>query len=349
MQRARCLIVIGASAGGIEPLGKIIQGVPADLPAAICAVVHIPPTRDSLIDQVIGRRAQLPTRKAYSGMKLEEGRVYVAPPDRHLWVDDGRLRLLYGPKENGLRPAIDPTFRSAASAYGSSVVGVLLSGMHDDGVVGLRIVREKEGVAIVQDPTEADFPYLPLRALEENEIDHVCKVADMIPLLVQLAHERSQRMVRSKMKPVPIETEKEEVAREKQEFAEGGAPGTATGLTCPDCGGAIWEFDKEGVLQFRCHVGHVYSSDSFVDEQAKTVEMAMWTALRALEEKEMLLKRLASRARDRGAELSVRQFETAAEAVAEKIGLIRRAIDAAYPPSNKAEPAILPAASVEEA
>jgi len=205
--------------------------------------------------------------------------------------------------------------------------------MHDDGVAGLRILKDHGGATIVQDPAEAPFPYLPLRAIEDNPVDHVCTISEMVPLLLRLAKERSTTMAPPRKKPPKQGLEKEggEVARNKADFERGGGAATATGLTCPDCGGAIWEFDKESVLQFRCHVGHVYSVDSFVDGQGETVEVAMWTALRALEEKEMLLSRLASRAKDRGATISARHFETAAGAVVQKIELIRRAISSRSP------------------
>ena len=336
MERARALVVIGASAGGIEPLSELVRNLPADLPSALAVVVHTPAERESLIHKVIGRRAVLKTMQAQDNLPIREGNVYVAPPDYHLWIHDGRLRLLYGPRENGLRPAIDPTFRSAASAYGARCVGVILSGMHDDGVAGLRFIKNSGGATIVQDPAEAAFANLPQRAIEDVPVDHVCRIQDMAPLIVRLAQDRSKPMP-TKRRPDPrgkehgIEGEEGEVAREKASFEEGGDAAIATALTCPDCGGTIWEFDDQSVLQFRCHVGHVYSTDSFVDAQAKTVEVALWTALRALEEKVMLLNRLATRTGEKGAKISSRHFEKAAKAVDEKIAVIRRAITASAP------------------
>ena len=259
-------------------------------------------------------------------MRIEEGRVYVAPPDHHLWVFDGMLRLLMGPKENGMRPAIDPLFRSAAAAFGKRVVGILLSGLQDDGVAGMKIIKDRGGVTIVQDPKEAAFPYLPQRALEHRTVDHVCTIEQMTESIGLIVRERSSMTDKKPSGPTGIEREAGEVAKEKSDFEKGGDPETATALTCPECGGAIWEFDREGVLQFRCHVGHAYSEDTFADEQARTVEAAMWTALRALEEKHMLVSRLMTRARERGAHNSARRFEKTVAAMAEKADLIRRAI-----------------------
>lgn len=182
------LVVIGASAGGVETLQRVVAGLPADLPAAICVVLHIAPDSPSLLAHILERAGPLPCRPAGEGGQLRHGVILVAPPDHHLAVDDEHVRLTVGPRENGHRPAVDVLFRSAAQAKGASVIGVILSGTRGDGAAGLAAVKAGGGAAIVQDPLEALYPGMPAAALAHVAVDAVVPselVADTIAAMVR--------------------------------------------------------------------------------------------------------------------------------------------------------------------
>ncbi|HEU4628992.1 MAG TPA: chemotaxis protein CheB, partial [Gemmatimonadaceae bacterium] len=182
-QPARAVIVIGASADGVEALQEVISRLPADLPAAVLVVLHVASGAPSVLPRILDRRAALGVSHARDGEPIVPGHVFVAPPDFHLLVKDGRLKLLRGPRENGVRPAVDPLFRSAADAYGPAVVGVVLSGTLDDGTLGLGMIKRAGGLAVVQDPDEALFDGMPRNAVERVRVDHVVPLAEIAPLL----------------------------------------------------------------------------------------------------------------------------------------------------------------------
>jgi two-component system chemotaxis response regulator CheB len=183
------LIVVGASAGGVEAMKRLASLLPGDLPAAVLLVIHFPTSAASRLPVILERSGPLPATHAIDGEPLRAGHIFVAPPDHHLLVRRGHVLLLRGPKENGVRPAVDPLFRSAARAYGPAVVGVLLSGTLDDGSMGFLSIREHGGRTVVQDPEEAGYPGMPLSALEQDAADHVCRLSDMAPLLTRLVTE----------------------------------------------------------------------------------------------------------------------------------------------------------------
>lgn len=186
------IVVIGASAGGLWVLEKLVAGLPADLPAAVFIVVHLSAKFPSWLPYILQKSGKLPAVHAVDGAAIEPGRIYVAPPDRHLLVKPEYMRVVLGPKENRFRPAIDPLFRTAALAYGKRVVGVVLSGLLNDGTAGLIDIKEQGGVAIVQDPQEAMFPSMPESAIEHAAVDHILPVADIARVLVHLADEPVQ-------------------------------------------------------------------------------------------------------------------------------------------------------------
>jgi two-component system chemotaxis response regulator CheB len=179
------LIVIGASAGGLPPLQQILRELPAELPVIICVVLHLPPWRGSSLARVLsvdGRAVVEPMNH----QALQPGRVYVAPPDHHLMVEQGHALLWHGPKENAQRPSVNALFRSAAIAYRSRAIGVVLSGALEDGATGLWWIKKHGGVAVVQDPNDAQFASMPESALSTVEVDH-CLPARAIPnLLIRL-------------------------------------------------------------------------------------------------------------------------------------------------------------------
>ena len=321
------VIVIGASAGGVEALRTVLGGLPADLPAAVLVVLHVSPRAPSVLPRILGRRCALPVEHAQDGEPIERGRVYVAPPDLHLLARDGRVRLLSGPRENGVRPAVDPLFRTAASAYGRRVIGLVLSGTLDDGTLGLARIKARGGRAVVQDPDDALFDGMPRSAMTRVAVDHVAPLAELPALLDRLA-----RDVASTEDPTPM-TDELESERDLEEI-DGGARrneamgGRLSGLTCPECHGALWAMDDVGgAVHYRCRVGHAYAEESLDEAKAVSIEAALWTALTALEEQAALTWRMARRAATDGHVARQRRYEGRArlfEARARVIGTVLR-------------------------
>lgn len=293
------LIVLGASAGGVEALVELISQLPADLPAALAVVVHIPATNVSMLPHIFKRAGCLPAENPRDGEEIRHGRIYVAPPDRHLLIQNGVMRLGQGPRENGHRPAVDPLFRSAARAYGPRVVGAVLSGGLDDGTAGLLAIKREGGITIAQDPAEAIAPSMPRSAIENRAATHVLPVSDIAPLLVTLAHEPAPERGES-----PMAHEMDEETRianfdfnALKTTAEKAPPSV---FACPECGGTRFELYNGDLVRYRCRVGHAYSPDSLAAEQARSIDEALWTAFRALEERAGLGRRLADKMRERG-------------------------------------------------
>ncbi len=237
----RDIVVIGTSAGGVHALQSLVRRLPGDLPAALFVVLHTSPGGKSILPEILSRAGALPAVAAQDGSEIENGRICVALNDRHLLVEKGRVRVVFGPRENLFRPAIDPLFRSASRAYGSRVIGILLSGTLDDGCAGLAEIREKGGLAVVQEPSDAEFPQLPLNAIHRVNVDRVLPVAEIAALLI-----------REVTRPVAEEEISVTTNKQDRHF---------TGLTCPDCQGPIYEQHGSG-LQFRCIAGHSYSPET---------------------------------------------------------------------------------------
>src|SRR6185437_4874084 len=248
------IIVIGASAGGIQILQELVGGLPANLPASLFLVIHTSPFSSGLLPQILSRKCKLKVEYAVDERPIEHGKIYVAPPDHHLLVKPQRLCVVRGPKENGFRPAVDPLFRTAARAYGARVVGVILSGGLDDGTLGLTQVKQFGGIAIVQNPDEAPFSSMPESAIQNVEVDHVLSVAQMPSVLTRLAEEPIPEGAEPMSKNNDVGKDIAEMGTEA--LVTGEIPGTPSGFTCPECGGALWELRGGKLLRFRCHVGH---------------------------------------------------------------------------------------------
>jgi two-component system chemotaxis response regulator CheB len=337
------IIVIGASAGGIEPLIDIMRHLPADLPAAVCVVVHFPATATSLLPQILQRAGPLPAVQAEDGQRLQSGHVYVAPPDRHLLVRNGGIALSRGPRQNGHRPAIDPMFQSAARGHGRRVVGVILSGTLDDGTLGLNQVRAHGGLTVVQDPADAVFDAMPRNAIAATPPDFVLPAAEIGAALARLAHELvalPEEPLAEKEAPIMQDpslnnNEASIVANDKAQLERHGRSGEPTLFTCPDCGGVLWEINDADLLRYRCHVGHAYSAEGLRAEQSEELEEALWTAVRSLEESASLARRLAFRARSTNSERTAEHFEARALEDEQRADLVRQALArGAAPPAT---------------
>jgi two-component system, chemotaxis family, protein-glutamate methylesterase/glutaminase len=293
------IVVIGASAGGIEALTTLVSGLPANLPSALFVVVHVPPYAVSHLPEILCRAGALPAVHASDGMPIRPGRIIVAPPDRHLLVRQGWVELSRGPRENHSRPAIDPLFRSAARAYGPRVIGVVLSGALYDGSLGLMAVKIRAGVAIVQDPREATIDSMPRTALKLVAADYVLGAADIASVVADLARtpveERGGAPVAE-----PEERLEAVIADDFAEQAHNGRAEETTVYTCPDCGGVLWQDGTGARLSFRCHVGHAYAPEILLSQKADEFEAALWSSLRLLKEKATLTRQLAERTRSGG-------------------------------------------------
>ncbi|HEY9615212.1 MAG TPA: chemotaxis protein CheB [Microcoleaceae cyanobacterium] len=319
----RDIIVIGASAGGVEALTQFIKHLPADFPAAIFIVLHFPASGVSALPQILNRVGKLPASHPTDRTVITPGQIYIAPPNYHLLLQPGYIQLSQSPREHGLRPAIDITFRSAAWAYGQRVIGIILSGTLDDGTAGLMTIKAHGGLAIVQDPEEALFSGMPRSALKYVAVDHIVKLADLAFCLNQFIYQpiKENSSVSKQLDREEMIVADDKAARERGEY-----PGDPSPLTCPECGGVLWELQEGHLVRFRCHVGHAYSIESMAAEQEDDVEKALWSAYRALEEKATLARRMAMQARQHNRTRSEAQFLARAQESEQHAALLRQII-----------------------
>lgn len=271
----------------------LLAALPADFPAAVCVVVHTAPQAPGVLPQIFARTSALAVTNPRDGDALAPGRVYVAPPDRHLLVEPGRVRVTKGPRENRFRPAIDPLFRSAAQVFGPGAIGVVLTGSLDDGTSGLDVIKRLGGTAVVQDPADALYPSMPQSAIDHVAVDRVVRLADMAPLLVDLTRARTEPWTGE---AVPVEVEVEvKIAKEDNPVDAGLEQiGRPSPFACPECHGVLLQFNDAMRPRFRCHTGHAYSIDSLVAAVSEGVEGSLWNAVRSLEEAGLLLQALAA-------------------------------------------------------
>ena len=289
----RDIVAIGTSAGGVDALKRLVAALPPDYRGALFIVLHISPESHSELPGILTRAGALPAVSAIDQMPLEHGRIHVAPPDFHLLVERGLMRVVRGPRENRHRPAIDPLFRSVALAYGPRAVGVVLTGNLDDGTAGLWAIKSCGGTTIVQEPNEADHPEMPMNALMHNRVDHRLPLAGIAALLTRLAQETPDPF-EPQDPPHSLEDELQSAKLSRSTHGMG-ALGRLSPFTCPACRGALWELEEGEHLRYRCHTGHAYSQASLLVDQGAAVEESLYTAVRSMQEKAAALRRLAER------------------------------------------------------
>lgn len=282
------IIVIGASAGGVEALLKMAPLLSPNLAAPVVIVLHIGPHR-SLLPALLNSQGPIQAVFAQTGMVPRPGMIYIAPPDQHLLVQGKKLVLVRGPKEHHTRPAINPLFRSVALDRGPRVVGVVLTGMLDDGAAGLHAIKACGGTTLVQDPNEAPEASMPLQAIAGTFVDHVVRIEEMTNIINMLAHPLDS--LSSDKAPEWLRIE--HAVTLGAGMAELSRIGLPSGFTCPDCGGSLFEISEGKPLRFLCHTGHAFSLLSLAALHKNITEDSLWAALRALQEKEALLRRLA--------------------------------------------------------
>jgi two-component system, chemotaxis family, protein-glutamate methylesterase/glutaminase len=290
----RKLVVIGASAGGIDALRELVASLPAEFPAPIAVVLHTSPHSPGVLHDILMRSGPLPAVSPRSGERLRPGRIYVAPPDFHLLIEPGVVRLTKGPRENRFRPAIDPLFRSAAQVYGPNAIGVILTGSLGDGTAGLWAIKRLGGMAVVQDPEDALFPSMPQNAIRHVQADYVVPLHEIATLLVSLV--TTARVAEPPVTSPDLDVEIR-IAKEEDPIQAGvlaiGRPST---FACPECHGVLMQIAEAGRLRFRCHTGHAYSAESLLTEISDQIEVALWNTIRTMQEGALLLREFGSHA-----------------------------------------------------
>lgn len=331
----RDIIVIGASAGGVEAVAQVVAGLPADLPAAVFVVVHVSPHHRSRLPEILSRYGPLPTAHAWHGDPIVPGRIYLAPPDRHLVLAPGRMELNRAPRENRTRPAVDPLFRTAARAYGPRVAAVILSGTQGDGTAGMMAVKAYGGVTIAQDPEEALYGGMVRRAIEYVELDHIAPVREIGALLASLSRSDGANEGGAVMEPMDQATPAA-IDRDFRQQIDGERDGQTAVLACPECGGVLWQLEQGRLLQFHCHVGHVYSPEVLLAEKSESLEEALWSAVRTLVEKSTLTRQLAERLRRDGFGARAADVEEQAELDRKHAEILRELIVSLPSPTSQA-------------
>lgn len=304
----RDIIVIGGSAGSGAPLKTLFAGIPRDFPGAIFVTTHLPTQHQSYLPELLSDNSGIPVTTAVDGQPIEPGHGYVAAQDRHLLLLGGTIRLGVGPRENMVRPAIDPMFRSAALSFGPRVVGVVLSGYMSDGASGLFAIKQMGGVAVVQHPLDAGRDEMPSAALEAVNADHVLPAADLAPLIQRLAgvdagpaREPSENLIFE----VEMAAGRRQGSDALRRFADPAA------LTCPDCHGVLSEVRGERPLRYRCQIGHAFTAEELANHN-EAVDEAVRVALRIMEERVELVSRMAKDARSTGRSAVAELYEARA-------------------------------------
>jgi two-component system chemotaxis response regulator CheB len=318
------VVVVGASAGGVEALTRMVRALPADFAAPVLVVLHVSPSGPSVLHEILDRAGPLHAVRAEDGAKLEHGVIYVAPPDQHLRIMGDHIELDRGARENGHRPAVDPLFRSAADSYDGKTAGVILSGMLDDGTVGLHCIKRKGGATLVQDPEEALYRGMPDNAIAYAKPDYVQPLDDLVDTLVRLtvSANGTPRKEATVDDPAPAPD------------ADQAQPGELAPFSCPDCGGTLWERAEGDTMSYRCRVGHAYTMSSLVVRHFEAVERALWSGYRALEERAAMSRRVARRLDDRGRSESAARFERQADVSADQAMELKLILDHLEAPND---------------
>ncbi|MGQ9371766.1 chemotaxis protein CheB [Azospirillum sp. ST 5-10] len=331
------ILVVGASAGGVAALRTLFATMPAGTAATVFVVQHVAPEAMSVLPAILSRSGWLPAFHPRDGEPIRPNHVHVAPPDHHLLVKRDRVLVRRGPKENRTRPAIDPLFRSAAVAFGPRVVGVVLTGLLDDGTAGLHAIKRCGGSTVVQDPADAEWPGMPRNALAHVAVDHCAALADLPDILCRLIHEPPGPPV-----PVPADIVREAEVAEK-EFTtmsdDTQTLGRPTTLSCPDCGGGLSEIADGPLLRFRCQVGHAFSAEALTAAQREEVERALWVALRTHEDRVNLYERLAEHARSAGRTRVATKWDEHRHDARTTVELLRSVLSRVVPLEEKANEA----------
>ncbi|RYF77290.1 MAG: chemotaxis protein CheB [Cytophagaceae bacterium] len=351
----RDIVVIGSSAGGVYALQELIRGLPADFSGSIFIVQHVSPFAPSMLPEILTRCGMLEACHPHDGELIRPGRIYIAPPDHHLlverdnaeWPDSenkeeatiGRILVRKGPKENRFRPSIDALFRSAAYSYGARVIGVVLTGLLNDGTSGMWTIKRLGGMGIVQQPDDALYSSMPESVLEYVEVDHVLPLADIALLLNQLTQETVVESGLQRPHNVPdltaVNNELNRIKTEVDVAAATPVPpfdqgilsmGKLTPITCPECSGVLVSFQEGHLIRYRCHTGHSYTASTLLADVTKSIEDTMWQSVRGLEESVMLLNQAGDQLAEAGMDEAAEKYRTRSGEALQRAHSIRELI-----------------------
>jgi two-component system chemotaxis response regulator CheB len=320
----RDIIVVGSSAGGVEALQRLCAALPADLNATVFIAQHLSPSSRSLLPEILSRAGPLPVSSPLDGQAIEPGRIYVAAPDLHMLVRPGRILMRRGPYENRTRPAVNALFRSAAIAYGARVIGVVLTGLLDDGTEGLIAIKAAGGMSVVQDPAEAEWPSMPRNAVQRDHVDTVAGLDALVPALLRLVDGEAAPDV-----PLPNEYLIEDRIA-AQDFAvmetDITTPGRPSKISCPDCGGVLNQIEAEDEIRFRCQVGHAFTPLGLAEAQSAELERALGIAVRTHRDRIKLFDQMRDKASARALPRAVERWNSARAESEAMIGVLEQAM-----------------------
>lgn len=320
------IVVLGASAGGIPAILQVLRNFSEDTPAAFLVVVHSAFESGEDISRAWRRKTGLQVQLAENNAPVQAGNVYLSVPDKHLILQQNKILLAAGPRENLFRPAIDVLFRSAAVHYGNRTIGILLSGRLNDGTAGLEAIKKCGGITLVQDPSQAPYPDMPRYAIKAVPVDYILDTADIYDKLVHILDSPLPPVVNI---PDYLRRETELASSISSQVATEDYLGEQVPSSCPSCGGPLWEMDENvsGLSRFRCHVGHAFTREALLAGQDSALEKAMWLSLRTLEEKQKLMDRIVMDYRERGLDRLAKSYESKISEIAVNIKSIRRIME----------------------
>lgn len=318
----RDIVCIAASMGGVQTLPKLLSRLDVDLPATVFITQHIADHGRCYLADLFASHCRLRCEMATQGAKIDRGRVYVAPPGRHLMMDEHKIRLVNGPRENFSRPAADPMFRSAATTFRGRVTGVVLTGLMQDGTAGVQAIKRCGGKAVVQDPEQAIAPGMPQSARRYCDVDYVLPVEEIGSLINRLVREPAG----------PMDPPPEDIVREldfqrtpHSDIASEEVFGELSPFMCPDCNGQLWRSESNGLDRFRCHVGHAHTLVSLVEAHRHSADRQAWSLMRTYAERQRLLEELAEKIGS-DSDWDERECRIEAEMVEQQSSLLREAI-----------------------
>jgi len=330
MDKAPSIVVIGASAGGVEAIRSLTVALPADFAAAVFVVLHIGAHKSEL-PWLLNQTGSLRACHPGDGDPIRAGHIYVAPPDHHLLVEPGHVRLTRGPRENWARPAVDPLFRSAARAYGPGVIGVVLTGGLNDGTAGLFEVKQHGGTTVVQDPDDAENPSMPRSALQHVAVDHCVPLRDMAALLAAMVGKQQPDRFIDGVQAAKLEARGDAMTADYK-------LDEPVAVTCPDCGGALRRMELGTLTQFGCHIGHVYTAEVMVAAQFAAMEWSLGASMRSLSERGELCRQMANKAQVAGDAGCASRWTAAMHEAKERTGALRDLLEWEWMHPGDAEP-----------
>jgi two-component system chemotaxis response regulator CheB len=321
------IVVIGASAGGVIALVDLFKTIPKDFDGYIFVVLHVSPFSPSVMPQILSRAGHLKAVHPKDGDSMKKNTIYIAPPDHHLLIEKDKVSIKKGPKENRFRPSIDALFRSAAYTYGSRVIGVILSGLLDDGTSGLWTVNQQGGLCLIQHPDDAQFPGMPLSVIEYVEVDYSIPIAEMGELLNRLTKEPAAETTSLAEEELDLLKMEISIAAQDNSFEMGLLKkGALTALTCPECNGALVKFNEGKIVRFRCHTGHAFTDSALLAGVTKSIEENLWKSVKGLEEAVMILEQTANQFEKAGKKDTAKLFSRKAAETEKRSQYIRKYI-----------------------